>query len=88
MPRLELLYLPVHTKSGQTLGVISDVILDPDTQSVVSYIVKPHRLLPAAIAKELTIDRSQVIGFDDTGMIVDDTLLRRPATSAAPEPAA
>ena len=84
---LEVLHLPVRTKSGQYLGVVTDVLIDPDTQGVISYCVRAHRLIPAAMTKTLLVARAQVIGFDDAGMIVDDAVVGSAAWSA-PQPAA
>lgn len=82
---IEVLHLPVRTKSGQALGIVTDVSIDPATQGVMSYTVRAHRLLPAAIARELVIARHQVITIDDQGMVVDDTTL--PSAAPAPQPA-
>ena len=88
LPPLEVLHLPVRTRSNHPLGVVTDVIVDPDTQGVVSYCVRSHRLIPAAITKTLIIARAQVIGFDTEGMIVDDAVLTNRAPSTAPLPTA
>jgi len=89
MPQpLEALHLPVRTKSGRQLGVVTDVLIDPDTQSIISYYIRAHRLIPAAITKTMIVTRAQVIGFDSEGMIVDDAVLGAGAPSTAPQPAA
>lgn len=73
----------VRTESGQHLGAVTDVVVDQDTQMIRAYAVRAHRLLPSAVNQELIINREQVIGFDERGMIVEDAI----ATSTAPLPA-
>ncbi|MBI5466895.1 MAG: PRC-barrel domain-containing protein, partial [Candidatus Kerfeldbacteria bacterium] len=54
---LSPLRLPVRTESGQALGTVVDVTIEPDTQSVVAYHVKPNRLVPDLVWSPLIISR-------------------------------
>ncbi len=78
------LHLPVRTASGQKLGAVVDITIDADTHSVLTYHVKPNRLVPDVMATPLLIDRSQVLEITDTEMVVDDNVERRPASQTAP----
>lgn len=80
------LRLPVRTESGQPLGTVVDVTIESDTQSVVSYHVKPNRLVPDLVWSPLIIHRSQVIELNDREMIVDDAVTRTKAPTTAPQP--
>ncbi len=71
----------VRTESGQHLGTVADLVIDQDTQTIRSYVVRAHRLLPSAVNQELVIDRTQVVGFDNAGMIVEDATLPKAAPS-------
>lgn len=76
------LRLSVRTESGQALGTVVDVTIDPDTQSVIAYHVKPNRLVPDMVWSPLLIHRSQVIEITSDTMVVDDAASR--ATKQAP----
>jgi len=78
------LRLPVRTKSGQKLGHVVDLTIDPDTHLVMSYHVKPSRLVPDMVQSPLLIHRSQVIEITDSEMIVDDTVDRQVAGQPLP----
>lgn len=80
------LRLSVRTESGQPLGQVVDVMIEPETQSVIAYHVKPMRLLPNAVHPPLIIHRSQVVHFTAEAMIVDDAVLKRPSASVVPQP--
>ena len=55
-----LFHLPVETKSGQALGHIDDIELDPMTQQVLRYYVKSGHLVAALLQKELIVAAEQV----------------------------
>lgn len=79
------LRLPVHTVSGQALGSVVDVTIDPDTQSVIQYHVKPSRLVPDAMWSPLLIHHSQVVSISADGMVVDDASIQRRQNSPLPQ---
>ncbi|MBI3572679.1 MAG: PRC-barrel domain-containing protein [Candidatus Kerfeldbacteria bacterium] len=83
--QLSPLRLPVRTESGRALGNVVDVILEPDTQSVLAYHVKPSRLVPDVVRSPLVIHRSQVVQLNETEMVVDDAVLRAPEQTIAPQ---
>lgn len=80
------LNLHVRTESGQPLGQVVNVEIDPETQLVTTYHVKPNRLVPDMVSSPLLIRASQVVRFDDDAMIVEDAVRRDPAM--APQPSA
>lgn len=83
---LSPLRLPVRTESGQTLGSVVDVTIDPDTQTVMVYHVKPNRLVPDVVWSPLLIHRSQVIDLTATALIVDDNTARLGRQAPSPQP--
>lgn len=74
MKHIDFLNLPVFTQSNQSLGKISSFEIDPDSQSILRYYVKPRKLIEAFLAKQLIIHRSQVISLDKKRMIVEDVV--------------
>lgn len=80
------LRLPVRTESGQPLGSVVDVSIDPETHTVLHYHVKPNRLVPDAVWSPLLIHRDQVISIDSKFMIVEDAVLQKKQLSAASQP--
>jgi uncharacterized protein YrrD len=82
---LNPLHLPVRTESGRVLGLVVDVVIEPDTQSVVAYHVKSSRLLPDIVVAPLIINRAQVISIGPDSMIVDDATLKATHNSTAPQ---
>lgn len=84
---IELLHLQVRTRSGRVLGHITDISVDPETQTIKQYTVRSRRLLTAT-TKTLLIDRRHVVGFDEDGMIVEDASVTDAAPDASFQPAA
>ncbi len=82
MEKTSALHLDVRTESGQHLGVVVDVQILVESQTIHAYVVRAHRLLPAAVNQELIIHRTQVVGIDDRGLIVEDATTT--ATAASP----
>ncbi|USN53450.1 MAG: PRC-barrel domain-containing protein [Candidatus Nomurabacteria bacterium] len=70
-----LFHLPVETKSGQALGHIDDIELDPMTQQVLRYYVKSGHLVAALLQKELIVAAEQVLSITEEKMVVDDLVL-------------
>ncbi len=81
--RVKPLRLAVRTESGQLLGHVVDIEIDPDTQAVVQYHVKPNRLVPDMVSSPLLISPEQVIAFHAREMVVDDALSRGTGLAAA-----
>lgn len=82
---LNPLHLPVRTESGRVLGLVVDVVIEPDTQAVVAYHVKPSRLLPDIVVAPLIVQRGQVISITSEVMVVDDASVRQPGKATAPQ---
>lgn len=80
------LRLTVRTEAGQVLGTVVDVTIEPDTQSVVSYHVKPNRLVPDMVWSPLLVHRNQVVTITDKELIVDNATMgdRAPRPAAQP----
>ncbi|MBI2985042.1 MAG: PRC-barrel domain-containing protein [Candidatus Kerfeldbacteria bacterium] len=74
---------PVRTESGRYLGHVVDVTVEPDTQAIVTYHVKPSRLVPDVVSTPLIIHRSQVIELNDRELIVEDAAQKESAAMAA-----
>lgn len=88
MSPLSPLRLPVKTESGQVLGQVVDITIDPDTQAIISYTVKSSRLMPNIVQSPLIIHRSQVISIDDKQLVVEDGTMKAAAPNAQPEASA
>jgi uncharacterized protein YrrD len=86
--QLSPLHYHVRTESGQPLGQVVNIVIEPDTQSIVAYHVKHNRLLPDMVNSPLVIHRSQVIMFTQNEMIVDNGVIRGVQPIAAPQPTA
>lgn len=85
---LSPLRLPVRTESGQQLGAVVDVSVDPETSQVTQYHVKPSRLVPDMVWSPLLIHHSQVISISADGVVVEDAAGRQTTTSPRPQPTA
>ncbi len=81
MKARQLRNLPVETRSGQHLGRLVDVELDVETQTIVTFIVRPGRLAQQLTRSELRIHRSQVVSLSPERLVVEDA-----AGQAASEP--
>jgi len=84
MTLLNPLRLPVRTQTGKSLGHVVDLEIDPDSQVVMTYHVKPSRLVPDMVQSPLLIRRSQVIEITEHGLIVDDAVGREDQVAPAP----
>lgn len=77
----------VETESGVKLGKVSDLILDIDDHSVVQYVVRPAFFS----SKEYLIGHQQIVRFEDSKIIVEDTIAKvgikqKSKATASPEP--
>lgn len=71
LPLSQIKNLPVVTKSEVKLGVITDIELDTESQSVLHYLVQRGQIL-GRLQEPLIIHRSQVLSITDEKMIVED----------------
>lgn len=83
-PQFSPLRLPVRTESGQALGHVVNVIIDPDTQAIVSYHVKPSRLVPDMVRSPLIIHHSQIVSLSESEIVVDDASTKQASSNTAP----
>lgn len=83
---LSPLRLPVRTKSGQRLGTVVDVTIDPNTHSIINYYVKPNRLVPDMVWSPLIINQSQIIELNSKEVVVDDAVARTGRREPNPQP--
>ncbi|PIY96899.1 MAG: hypothetical protein COY66_02565 [Candidatus Kerfeldbacteria bacterium CG_4_10_14_0_8_um_filter_42_10] len=75
----KLIHLPVFTKSGKELGRVCGFEIDVETQAIVNYRVKSHRLIAELFASELIIAAAQVISITGKRMTVKDLELSEKA---------
>lgn len=66
--------LPVITVSGKKLGRVNEVLVDPDSQSIMQYQVTPRRLL--SLDLPLLIHRSQVASLTSERLLVEDNVVK------------
>ena len=78
------LRLPVRTESGQQLGHVVDIEIDPETHAVLAYHVKVNRLMPDLVSTPLIIAPTQIVSLNEREMIVDDAASGQ--RSPAPQP--
>lgn len=79
----QILGLPVETKSGFRLGVVSFFEIDADQQTITRYTVRPA-LVPRVLARELIIGAAQVISLTNKKIIVEDGLAPSRAAEVSP----
>jgi len=70
----KLINLPVETKSGQSLGHVSDFEFDPLHQQIIRYYIKSGHLIAELLSKELIVSASQVISITEDKMVVEDSI--------------
>ena len=72
-----LINLPVYTQSGEILGKIKEIEIDPSTQAISRYFIKSNQMIKRLSAKQLIIRPNQVISLDKRKMIVEDAVIRQ-----------
>ncbi|MCX6779309.1 MAG: PRC-barrel domain-containing protein [Candidatus Magasanikbacteria bacterium] len=73
LPSSQIKNLPVFTKSEIKLGIIVDLELDTDSQSILRYVVQRGQIL-GRLQEPLLIHRSQVLFLTNEKMIVEDNV--------------
>jgi len=68
----QLIGLKVETKSGQSLGMIRDFVIDTATHKIIQYLIKPNSLVKKITGELMIIHFEQVISLEKDKMIVDD----------------
>ena len=66
--------LLVITVSGKKLGRVNEIFVDPESQSIMQYQVKPRRLL--SLELPLLIHRSQVVSITADRLLVEDSVVK------------
>jgi len=72
----EIKNLPVYGKSGSKIGRVVGFDLDPESQAIVSYYVKPQQVIKGIFEGKLIVSREQVIEINKEKMIVDDSVVQ------------
>lgn len=75
--------LTARIKSGQVLGRVINIEVDPATGRIESFIVASQYVLPRLLDKTLIIAWSQVIEWNEDELIVADTALPVGASAIA-----
>ncbi|MFH1890705.1 MAG: PRC-barrel domain-containing protein [Candidatus Kuenenbacteria bacterium] len=68
----QLKNLPVVTESGKKIGQVVDFSVQTESQSIITYTVKPVTFLKNLINGNLIINRGQVIDITAEKIIVQD----------------
>lgn len=66
----------VETQSGQFLGHVSGFELETDTGVIEKYYVRSKMAILSLWEKNLIINKSQIINFDQDKMVVDDVVVK------------
>lgn len=69
-----LLKLPVETRSGLRLGRVAGFEVDPASQMIVRYRVRPKGLSARILKAPLLVAREQVLEMTDEKMVVEDAV--------------
>lgn len=73
LPLSQIKNLLVVTQSGTRLGIIVDMELETDSQSILRYVVQRGQIL-GRLHDPLLVHRSQVVSLSDEKMIVEDNV--------------
>lgn len=74
----EIKNLPVESKDGTKIGRIVGFEVEPDSQTVLNYLVKPKQVVKGIFEGNLVVNREQVIELSRYKMTVDDSVTRSP----------
>lgn len=78
--------LPVETQSGQRLGVLVDVEINPEHHTIQTYIIAPGRIASTITRSYLRISHTQVISITTERMIVEDLVGAKPVEGERARP--
>lgn len=76
LSRKQLIGLSVVTKDGRYLGRVKDFQLDVSSSQITNYIVSSSQLVEKILAKDLVINKNQVISIDEHEMVVESTIIK------------
>ena len=68
----QLINLPVYTQSGNYLGRVVDLEIDPETGQVKNYLIKSHNFLKNLFQGRLIISANQVLSVSKDKVVVRD----------------
>lgn len=71
----DLIGLPVVTESGKRLGSVRTFAMDVESHTIVSYTVKPSRLVSLIGRDDLVIRPAQVVAITKDQMTVRDNVV-------------
>ena len=74
----EIKNLPVESKNGTKIGRVVGFEIEPDSQTVLNYLVKPKQVVKGIFEGNLVIHREQVIDLSKHKMIVEDSVALSP----------
>lgn len=83
IPLKALRGVPVVTRSGDRIGRLLDVEIDPETQLAVTFVVRPSPIAATLVRASLRIARSQVVAITPAQVVVEDAVRREPIESRA-----
>ena len=72
--------MPVFTQSGVSIGKITDIEVETESQAISKYQVKKNMF-----EKPLLIDRGQVVSINQKSMVVEDAVIKEQEQEAETE---
>jgi sporulation protein YlmC with PRC-barrel domain len=72
----EIKNLPVESKNGTKIGRLIGFEIEPDSQTIINYLVKPKQVVKGIFEGNLIVNREQVIEISKYKMIIDDSVTR------------
>lgn len=72
----EIIGVPVYTQSGDYLGQVVKVVLEPNTQQILQYLVGSSNVIKKLFSKKLIINQSQVVSLTKEKMVVFDATVK------------
>lgn len=72
MDQKEIIGLPVYTESGNYLGQVVGLEIDPRTEQVKNYFIKSHNFLKNLFQGHLIIGAEQVLSVSKEKVVVRD----------------
>lgn len=85
MQAVSIFGLAVETQSGTTLGKVTGVEVDPESQAVQRYQVSRGNMLARLVEgmpAQLLVDPAQVVSITEEKMVVVDLVAAEPAAAA------
>lgn len=70
----EIKNLAVESKNGTKIGRVVGIEIEPDSQTIMNYLIKPKQVVKGIFEGNLIINRERVIEINEEKMIVDDSV--------------